>query len=52
MLNFNGDEYLPKSAVPALIAASAKQGAEGGHAKTLGAMRNNRSTRARLGMTR
>jgi hypothetical protein len=52
MLNFNGDEYLPKSAVPEIIAASAKQGTEGGYAKTLGAMRNNRSTRARLGMNR
>jgi len=50
ILNFNGDEYLPKSAVPGLISAAAKQGAEGGYAKTMGAMRNSRSTRSRIGL--
>ena len=50
VLNFNGDEYLPKSAVPELINAAAKKGADGGYAKTMGAMRNSRSTRSRIGL--
>ena len=50
VLNFNGDDYLPKSAVPEIITAAARKGAEGGYIKTMGSMRNSRATRARLGM--
>jgi TP901 family phage tail tape measure protein len=49
-LNFNGDDYLPKSAVPEIISVAAKQGAAAGRQQTFSDLRNKRSTRARLGM--
>jgi tape measure domain-containing protein len=49
-LNFNGDEYLPKSAVPDLINAAARQGAEMGQSKTIRTLQNSRSTRSRIGI--
>ena len=50
MLNFNGDEYLPKSAVPELINAAAKRGAAQGTARTMSTLRNSRSQRSKLGL--
>ena len=49
-LNFNGDEYVPKSAVPEIIGAAAKQGAMAGKAQTFNALKNSRSQRASLGL--
>ena len=49
-LNFNGDEYVPKSAVPQIIGAATKQGAIAGKAQVLGTLRNSRSQRASLGL--
>ena len=49
-LNFNGDEYVPKSAVGGIINAAAKQGASMGQTSTMRSLQNNRSTRSRLGM--
>ena len=49
-LNFNGDEYVPKSAVPEIIGAATKQGAIAGRAQVLGTLRNSRSQRASLGL--
>ena len=49
-LNFNGDEYVPKSAVPEIIGAATKQGAMAGKAQTINALRNSRSQRASLGL--
>ena len=49
-LNFNGDEYVPKSAVPEIIGAAAKRGAMAGKAQVLGTLRNSRSQRASLGL--
>ena len=49
-LNFNGDEYVPKSAVPDIIGAASKQGAMAGKAQVLGSLRNSRSQRASLGL--
>ena len=49
-LNFNGDEYVPKSAVPDIIGAATKQGAMAGKAQVLGTLRNSRSQRASLGL--
>jgi hypothetical protein len=49
-LNFNGDEYVPKSAVPDIIGAASKQGAMAGKAQVLGTLRNSRSQRASLGL--
>ena len=49
-LNFNGDEYVPKSAVPEIIGAASKQGAMAGKAQTFNALKNSRSQRASLGL--
>jgi len=49
-LNFNGDEYVPKSAVPDIIGAAAKRGAQAGKAQVIGSLRNSRSQRASLGL--
>jgi hypothetical protein len=49
-LNFNGDEYVPKSAVPDIIGAATKQGAMAGKAQTFNALKNSRSQRASLGL--
>ena len=46
----NKVEYATVAQVREMGAAAAKQGAADGYAKTIGSMRNNRSTRARLGM--
>ena len=45
-LNFNGDDYIPRSEIPQLIAAGAKQG----ESRTLNALRNKRSARSRIGI--
>ncbi len=50
ILNFNSEEFVPKSAVGQIIATAAKQGASMGEARTIKTMQNNRSTRSRLGM--
>ena len=50
VLNCNGDEYVPKSAVPEIIGAASKQGAMAGKAQTINALRNSRSQRASLGL--
>ena len=49
-LNFNGDEYVPKSSVPEIINAAAKQGASAGQAKALSSLKNSRSARSRVGL--
>ena len=49
-LNFNGDESVPKSAVPEIIGAAAKRGAIAGKAQVIGSLRNSRSQRASLGL--
>ena len=49
-LNFNGDEYVPKSAVPEIIGAATKRGAQAGKAQTINTLRNSRSQRASLGL--
>ena len=50
VLNFNGDEYVPKSAVPEIINTAARQGGEAGKTKAISALRNSRSQRASLGL--
>jgi len=50
VLNFNGDDYVPKSAVPDIIGAASKQGAMAGKAQTMNTLRNSRSQRASLGL--
>jgi len=50
VLNFNGDEYVPKSAVPEIINTAARQGGEAGKTKAISALKNSRSQRASLGL--
>ena len=45
-LNFNGDDYIPRSEAQSLVQAGAKQG----EARTLSALRNKRSARNRIGI--
>ena len=49
-LNFNGDEYVPKSAVPEIINTAAKQGATAGRSQAFATLKNSRSQRATLGL--
>ena len=46
MLNFNGDDYIPRSEASSLVKAGAKQG----EALTLARLQNSRSSRAKLGL--
>ena len=50
VLNFNGDEYVPKSAVPEIINTAVKRGGEAGQAKAFATLKNSRSQRATLGL--
>jgi hypothetical protein len=45
-LNFNGDDYIPRSEAQNLVAAGANQG----KAQTLATLKNSRSQRSKLGM--
>jgi len=49
-LNFNGDEYVPRSAVGSIVQAAATRGAALGETSTMRSLQNNRSARGRLGM--
>ena len=49
-MNFNGDDYVPRSAVTDIINAAASQGAKAGENRTLSTLKNSRSARSRLGM--
>ena len=49
-LNFNGDDYVPRSAVPEIINSAAKRGARAGEAKVFNNLKNSRSHRARIGL--
>ena len=49
-LNFNGDEYVPRSSVPEIINAAARQGAKAGEARMMSSLKNNRSARASVGL--
>ena len=50
VLNFNSEEFVPKSAVGQIIATATSQGAKAGENRTLSTLRNSRSARSRLGM--
>ena len=49
-LNFNGDEYVPRSAVSSIINEAANQGASRGETRTLRSLQNSRSARSRIGI--
>jgi len=49
-LNFNGDEYVPKSAVGSIVNAAANKGANMGETATMRSLQNSRSARGRIGL--
>ena len=49
-LNFNGDEYVPKSAVGGIINSAASKGAAMGETKAMRSLQNSRSARSRVGI--
>jgi len=50
ILNFNSEEFVPKSAVGQIIATATSQGAKAGESKTLRTLQNSRSSRTRIGL--
>ena len=49
-MNFNGDDYVPRSAISEIINTAAKQGAEAGEMRVMSSLRNRRSSRSRIGL--
>ena len=50
ILNFNSEEFVPKSAIPAIVNSAARKGASAGSAQVFNQMRNSRSTRSRMAL--
>ena len=50
VLNFNGDDYVPKDSVPQIISAAAQQGASMGQSKVMSTLKNSRSQRSKIGI--
>jgi len=50
ILNFNSEEFVPKSAVGQIIATATARGAKAGEARTLSSLQNSRSRRSNLGL--
>ena len=50
ILNFNSEEFVPKSAVGQIINSAASKGAAAGEARTMSTLRNSRGARSRIGM--
>ena len=50
ILNFNSEEFVPKSAVGQIINSAASKGAAAGEARTMSTLRNSRGSRARVGI--
>ena len=50
ILNFNSEEFVPKSAVGQIIATATARGASVGESRTISSLRNSRSRRATLGL--
>tara|TARA_B100000214_G_scaffold40534_1_gene25440 strand:+ start:873 stop:3182 length:2310 start_codon:yes stop_codon:yes gene_type:complete len=50
ILNFNSEEFVPKSAVNDIISTAARQGASQGSSQTFATLRNSRSARSRIGL--
>ena len=50
VLNFNGDDYVPKDAVPRIISTAAQQGASMGQSKMMSTLKNSRSQRSKIGL--
>ena len=50
ILNFNSEEFVPKSAVGQIIATATSQGARAGEARALSSLQNSRSRRSNIGL--
>jgi len=50
ILNFNSEEFVPKSAIGQIINSAASKGAAAGESRTMSTLRNSRSARSRIGM--
>ena len=50
VLNFNSEEFVPKSAIGDIINSAAQKGAKAGEARTLSSLQNSRSRRSTLGL--
>ena len=50
ILNFNSEEFVPKSAVGQIIATASARGASVGESRTISSLRNSRSRRSSLGL--
>ena len=50
ILNFNSEEFVPKSAIGEIIATATARGARAGETRTLTSLQNSRSRRATLGL--
>ena len=50
VLNFNSEEFVPKSSVESIIASASSRGAKAGEARTMSSLRNSRGARSRIGI--
>ena len=50
ILNFNSEEFVPKSAVGQIISTATARGASVGESRTISSLRNSRSRRSSLGL--
>jgi len=50
ILNFNSEEFVPKSAIGQIINSAAARGAKAGEARTLSSLQNSRSRRQNIGL--
>ena len=50
ILNFNSEEFVPKSAIGQIINSAAAKGAKAGEARTLSSLQNSRSRRSNIGL--
>ena len=50
ILNFNSEEFVPKSAIGQIINSAAARGAKAGEARTLSSLQNSRSRRSNIGL--
>ena len=50
ILNFNSEEFVPKSAIGQIINSAASKGAAAGEARTMSTLRNSRGSRSRIGI--
>ena len=50
ILNFNSEEFVPKSAIGQIINSAASRGAKAGEARTLSSLQNSRSKRQGIGL--